>query len=123
MKRISSLVTALALTFVATLAPSGAALGAGVDPSGKYDAIKPPQPTETPGKVEVLEVFSYACPHCFTFLPVMEHYEKTKPESSSWPRWNDIVEAGTPARLASRPAVSPSGPRTINSRNTRRRSS
>ena len=80
MKPIRSLVASLALACFAALAPTGAALGAGIDPTGKYDAIKPPQPTETPGKVEVVEVFSYACPHCFTFLPTMEHYEETKPD-------------------------------------------
>ena len=80
MNPIRSLLASLVLASLAVLAPAGVALGAGIDPSGKYDAIKPPQPTETPGKVEVLEVFSYACPHCFTFLPTMENYEKTKPD-------------------------------------------
>lgn len=84
MNRISSAVEPLALaaiaTLLATLLTMAAAIAAGIDPTGKFDAIKPPQPTETPGKVEVVEVFSYACPHCFTFLPLMEQYAKSKPD-------------------------------------------
>ncbi|HMV21126.1 MAG TPA: thiol:disulfide interchange protein DsbA/DsbL [Rhodocyclaceae bacterium] len=29
--------------------------------------IEPPQPTDNPGKIEVLEFFSYGCPHCAEF--------------------------------------------------------
>ncbi|MDX1434262.1 MAG: thiol:disulfide interchange protein DsbA/DsbL, partial [Gammaproteobacteria bacterium] len=28
----------------------------------------------------VLDVFSYACPHCFTFLPLIEAYEQVAPD-------------------------------------------
>ena len=80
MNRTSSIVTSLVIAFYAALMPMSAAPAAGIDPTGKYDAIKPPQPTETPGKVEVLEVFSYACPHCYSFLPYMEQYAKVKPD-------------------------------------------
>jgi thiol:disulfide interchange protein DsbA len=30
-----------------------------------YQKLNPPQPTTTPDKVEVIEFFSYACPHCY----------------------------------------------------------
>jgi thiol:disulfide interchange protein DsbA len=80
MKRILSIVASLALIASATLLPFSASLGAGVDPAGKYDQVKPPQPTDTPDKVEVVEVFSYACPHCFSFLPYMEKYARSKPD-------------------------------------------
>jgi thiol:disulfide interchange protein DsbA len=46
-----------------------------IDPQGKYELVDPPQATETPGKVEILEVFWYGCPHCFSFLPSMEALE------------------------------------------------
>ena len=36
-----------------------------------YRALSPPQPTSSPGKIEVLEFFSYACPHCNEFYPVL----------------------------------------------------
>ena len=50
------------------------------DPTGKYELVQPPQATETPGKVEVVDVFWYGCPHCFDFLPVMERYQASKPD-------------------------------------------
>ena len=53
---------------------------AGVDPTGKFALVTPPQPTDTPGKLEVLDVFWYGCPHCFRFLPSIEQYEKDKPD-------------------------------------------
>jgi len=45
---------------------------------GKYELVQPPQPTETPGKIEVVDVFWYGCPHCFRFLPYIEAYLKDK---------------------------------------------
>jgi len=34
---------------------------------------------ETPGKVEVTEVFSYGCPACFQFVPTMQKLKKSLP--------------------------------------------
>ncbi len=45
---------------------------------GKYELVQPPQPTETPGKIEVVDVFWYGCSHCFRFLPHIENYLKNK---------------------------------------------
>jgi thiol:disulfide interchange protein DsbA len=36
-----------------------------------YFRVQPPQPTSTPGKVEVLDVFSYACPACNQYQPFL----------------------------------------------------
>jgi thiol:disulfide interchange protein DsbA len=36
-----------------------------------YTPITPPQPTEDAAKIEVLEFFSYGCPHCAEFNPVL----------------------------------------------------
>jgi thiol:disulfide interchange protein DsbA len=44
-----------------------------------YYLIDPPQPTETGTKVEVLEVFSYGCPHCNEFQPIAENIKKALP--------------------------------------------
>jgi thiol:disulfide interchange protein DsbA len=41
-----------------------------------YTKIEPPQPTSSPGKVEVLEFFSYACPHCNDFEPTLEAWAR-----------------------------------------------
>lgn len=75
-KRFIVLLSALALTAFA----GRAAFAADFDPKGKYDPVQPAQPTETNNKVEVVDIFWYGCPHCFTFLPTMEAFEKSKPE-------------------------------------------
>ncbi len=80
MNRISSIFVPLALLVSAAMLPAMTAQGAGIDPSGKYELITPPQPTDTPDKIEVLEVFWYGCPHCFTFLANMEQYKANKPD-------------------------------------------
>nr|WP_265945016.1 thiol:disulfide interchange protein DsbA/DsbL [Dechloromonas sp. A34] len=36
-----------------------------------YTPISPVQPTEDAGKIEVLEFFSYGCPHCAEFNPLV----------------------------------------------------
>jgi protein dithiol oxidoreductase (disulfide-forming) len=38
-----------------------------------YQKLAPPQPTAAPDKVEVIEFFSYGCPHCFA---LQEHIVK-----------------------------------------------
>ncbi len=38
--------------------------------------ITPPRPGAVPGKLEVLEFFSYGCPHCGDFNPVVEPWAK-----------------------------------------------
>lgn len=35
----------------------------------EFTAIQPAQPTDSPGKIEVLEFFSYGCNHCRDFHP------------------------------------------------------
>ena len=45
-----------------------------------FTRVETPQPPGVPaGKVEVLEFFSYACPHCSAFEPVIEAWEKQLP--------------------------------------------
>jgi len=44
-----------------------------------YVTIKPAQPTSAPaGKVEVVELFWYGCPHCFKFEPYVKGWLKKK---------------------------------------------
>jgi thiol:disulfide interchange protein DsbA len=48
-----------------------------------YFAVKPPQPTNVPaGKIEVMEVFSYGCPACNAFLPVMNQLKAALPPNA-----------------------------------------
>ncbi len=50
-----------------TLAMPAIAQTAGVD----YTPISPAQPTEDAAKIEVIEFFSYGCPHCADFNPLL----------------------------------------------------
>jgi thiol:disulfide interchange protein DsbA len=66
--------------------PIAAAVAAGTTPVGTpipskwidgkhYTSLVPAQPTSVaPGKVEVVEVFWYHCPHCFAFDPSIENW-------------------------------------------------
>ncbi|MCB1561142.1 MAG: thiol:disulfide interchange protein DsbA/DsbL [Xanthomonadales bacterium] len=44
-----------------------------------YFLIENASPLETGDKIEVVEVFSYACPHCADFQPFMDAWKKTMP--------------------------------------------
>jgi len=49
-------------------------------PGTNYKVVSPAQPTNVaPGKVEVIEMFWYGCPHCFALDPVLESWRKNKP--------------------------------------------
>ena len=48
-----------------------------------YFRIDTPQRTSVaPGKVEVMEVFSYACPACNAFQPIMQELKKSLPPNA-----------------------------------------
>jgi thiol:disulfide interchange protein DsbA len=49
---------------------------AGID----YEILPTPQPTFDKGKIEVAEVFSYACIHCSEFQPAVDTWLKTLPK-------------------------------------------
>jgi thiol:disulfide interchange protein DsbA len=44
-----------------------------------YSRVDPPQPAGPAGKVEVIEFFSYACPHCNAFEPVLSGWAHALP--------------------------------------------
>lgn len=46
------------------LAVATLALALPVLAQNDFVAVQPPQPTDNPAKIEVLEFFSYGCPHC-----------------------------------------------------------
>ena len=60
--------------------PSAGQLPAGKwVPGTHYKVIAPAQPTNVgPGKVEVIEMFWYGCPHCFALDPVLDSWRKNK---------------------------------------------
>ncbi len=72
--RIPSLVGIVA----ALLLSIGSAWAADEGPG--YATLSPPVPTATGDQVEVVEVFSYTCPHCWHLEPMMASWVGTKPE-------------------------------------------
>ncbi|MBS1140801.1 MAG: Twin-arginine translocation pathway signal [Proteobacteria bacterium] len=61
-------------SFVSTVFAFGAALAVAMPSfaqNAPYTPITPPQPTEDAAKIEVLEFFSYGCPHCADFNPLL----------------------------------------------------
>lgn len=49
--------------------------------AANFDTLDPAQPSDTPGKVEVLEFFAYTCPHCNAVEPLVEKWRKTLPDT------------------------------------------
>jgi thiol:disulfide interchange protein DsbA len=66
-----------------------------------YFVIDTAVPVATPGKVEVLEVFSYSCPHCAHFQPYADELKSKLPKSASFsylpavfhPQWEPFARA------------------------------
>ncbi len=46
-----------------------------------YETLSPPQPTQNPDKIEVIEFFWYGCPHCYSFEPLLEKWVKNLPKN------------------------------------------
>lgn len=64
----------------------------------EYQRLPKPAPVSAPaGKIEVLEFFAYSCIHCFNFEPLLEDWEKRKPD--------DVVLSRTPVAFS--PAFEP----------------
>jgi len=65
-----------------------------------YAAIEPIQPAATPGKIEVVEYFSYACPHCRDFNPVVIAWKAKLPADVTFRRVPVTFARPAWARLA-----------------------
>ncbi len=55
-----------------------------------YTTITPAQPTQTGDKIEVLEIFWYACPHCYDFEPHVKEWIQNKPDDVEFRRMPGI---------------------------------
>src|SRR5215472_15813981 len=83
--RIRSMTLAVLLLDTAVLcagAPVGAQLAEGRD----YRLLTPARPTSSPGKNEVVEFFSYACPHCARFNPLISAWVARQPKDIAFKR-------------------------------------
>jgi protein dithiol oxidoreductase (disulfide-forming) len=87
-----------ALARVAPL-PAAAQLPEGKWKAGvNYRPIVPAQSTDSgPGRIEVMEIFWYACPHCYALEPYLNSWLKTKPANVDFVRvpimWNEVNRA------------------------------
>ena len=62
------------------LARSANAQGGAPVAGQDYKQVPSPAPVPAPpGTIDVVEFFSYACPHCFEFEPTLETWLKTRP--------------------------------------------
>jgi len=77
LKRLIAALILLGATGLAQAQPT-----AGVE----YRELSPPQPTDIPGKIEVIEFFWYGCPHCYDFEPVLEPWVKKLPKDVNFRR-------------------------------------
>jgi len=59
---------------------------AAIERGREYMPVKVPQSAESAGKIEVLEFFSYTCPHCFRLEGVIEPWLKRLPADVAFRR-------------------------------------
>ncbi len=89
-RREFSLTSASVLTGSAlAISPLGSAFAQGKPPvaGADYLVLDKPVPTESQaGKVEVIEFFWYACPHCFAFEPALNAWLKKLPKNVAFRR-------------------------------------
>jgi thiol:disulfide interchange protein DsbA len=80
--------TGIGAVATSLLAPAGTAMAqSGVPVEGQqFTKVEPPVPPIVPGKIEVIEFFSYACPHCSVFEPTVEAWEKKLPADVAFHR-------------------------------------
>jgi protein dithiol oxidoreductase (disulfide-forming) len=89
----------LALTLLVLALPLWAA---GLVEGTDYRTLEPPQHTEANGKIEVLEFFSYGCPHCNEFSPLVNAWAAKLPKDVVFKRvatgmgriaWTNLAKA------------------------------
>ena len=88
-----------AALLLATMVTVSAAQG--LEEGRNYARLKNPQPVETGKNIEVIEFFSYGCPHCGELEPALQGWLKTKPADVQFrripvmfqPRWENLARA------------------------------
>jgi protein dithiol oxidoreductase (disulfide-forming) len=75
-------ISIFALTFLALSTSLQASIIAGHD----YVVLSTPQRQESNGKIEVVEFFSWRCPHCYEFYPKLSRWLSTLPKDAAFKR-------------------------------------
>ena len=79
--RAAAALFALAASF--SIAHAQAPAAEGFQEGKNYFLIEPAQPSSTDGKVEVTEIFSYACPACNAFQPTIKKLREALPANAT----------------------------------------
>ena len=85
----------LAAAFIASAGAQGMVEGQ------NYARLRNPMPVDTGKNIEVIEFFSYGCPHCGEFEPILQNWLKTKPADVTFrripvmfqPKWESLAKA------------------------------
>ena len=77
---LKQFVLGLAVFLAAGLAQAEPAAGV------EYRELSPPLPTEAAGKIEIVEFFSYLCPHCYRFEPALKLWVNKLPKDAQFRR-------------------------------------
>jgi protein dithiol oxidoreductase (disulfide-forming) len=75
-------VSIFALTFLAMSTSPQASIIAGHD----YVVLSTPQRQDSNGKIEVVEFFSWGCPHCYEFYSKLSRWLSTRPKDTAFKR-------------------------------------
>lgn len=81
-KKVGGWLAALTVGLLVIAVPAQAQLAAGRD----YTVIEPAQPTDDPSRIEVVEFFSYACPHCSDLNPEIHKWAAKLPSDVTFRR-------------------------------------
>jgi len=68
------------------LAGGARAQGAPAVEGRDFARLATPAPVPSGGKIDVIEFFSYACPHCYEFEPLLDQWAKRLPPDVSFRR-------------------------------------
>jgi protein dithiol oxidoreductase (disulfide-forming) len=77
LSRLVFLFSIFTLVTTASFAQSDLVEGIDVTLGQEYQLVTPPLPGGRDGKVEVVELFWYGCPHCDRFEPLISEWRKT----------------------------------------------
>lgn len=80
-KRISGWLAAITVALFAVALPAAAQTA-----GREYVPIEPAQATDNPAKIEVIEFFSYGCPHCSEFHPTVSKWSAKLPADVAFKR-------------------------------------
>lgn len=101
LKRLGFLLAGLLVVAACSAADKDAAPATNWEAGKNYFLIDPAQATATGDKIEVLEIFSYACPHCAHFQPYAEQLKQSLPKYAQFaympavfnPQWEPYARA------------------------------